>query len=225
MVMIARVEEHSFLSDRLGPNATVVDLGFNRGDFSLALIDRYGARVIAAEPVGDFVRDVGQRPDLVIEEVAIAEREGTLELRVPEGRCPTVLVSPNMSMVVVPSTTLRAFLDRHSVSKVDLLKLDIEGSETGVLLHSGEDVLRRCSQITVEFHDFVDPSIRDDVKRCIDKLKSAGFEMFRFSRDNTDVLFVNRSRISLSWAETLHLLAVKYLRGAARIVRRWLPVP
>src|SRR5262249_6049522 len=45
-------------------------------------------------------------------------------------------------------------LDRLLVDSVDLLKMDIEGAETDVLLHSRR--LNRVSQLMVEYHSFAD---------------------------------------------------------------------
>lgn len=51
----------------------------------------------------------------------------------------------------VPSVDFRQILVAHE--EIDLLKMDIEGAETEVLLHAGEE-LKRARRIFVEYHSF-----------------------------------------------------------------------
>ena len=54
---------------------------------------------------------------------------------------------------LVPSKRLRDVLESHA--EIDLLKVDIEGAETTVLLDCGE-ALRRVKYLYVEYHGFPD---------------------------------------------------------------------
>jgi len=73
-----------------------------------------------------------------------------------------------------------------------VLKIDIEGAELEMLLGTPESVLRRCDQITVEFHDFMDRSQAVDVRACIHRLRSFGFRPFRCRiLNHSDMLFVH----------------------------------
>ena len=54
--------------------------------------------------------------------------------------------------VMVPLMTLDYLIERHKFPKVDLLKLDIEGSEIDAL-QSGSETLRRTQTIIVETHE------------------------------------------------------------------------
>lgn len=58
----------------------------------------------------------------------------------------------NASGPVIQTVTLRALLDATACGTVDLLKMDIEGSEYDVLLSTPPDVLRRIRRIDVEYH-------------------------------------------------------------------------
>ena len=60
------------------------------------------------------------------------------------------------SDIQVETTTINAFCDKMNIDCINLLKLDIEGSELGVLSDLDADIMQKISQITCEFHDFLD---------------------------------------------------------------------
>jgi FkbM family methyltransferase len=71
---------------------------------------------------------------------------------------------------------LSEFAARNNTLKIDLLKLDIEGFEYGVL----EDVLSSkldIRQICVEFHHFLPGRTRDDTARAIALLRRNGYRI------------------------------------------------
>jgi FkbM family methyltransferase len=81
----------------------------------------------------------------------------------------------NAGSVSVKTTTLTSFVDRIPERHIDLLKMDIEGSEYEVLSSTPHSVLRRFCRIVVEYHQ-----VRDDVvdKRVLaGHLISAGFDL------------------------------------------------
>lgn len=56
--------------------------------------------------------------------------------------------------VAVPATTLRVLLDSNDVSEVDLLKVNIEGSEGPLFSALSPEVARRVVHAVVSCHDF-----------------------------------------------------------------------
>jgi len=84
--------------------------------------------------------------------------------------------------------------------KIDILKIDIEGGEYDLLLNSKEETMKKFKQISIEFHDFINPSLRDLNKEIINKLKSFGFTLvsskpayFRYGSNHYDTLFINKN--------------------------------
>jgi len=57
------------------------------------------------------------------------------------------------NVVRVPSTTLADLMDRHQLPTIDLLKMDIEGSEWEVLLSTPASVLQRIRRMQFEYHE------------------------------------------------------------------------
>lgn len=217
---IARVAGHSFLLRPLRqPGAVAIDGGANLGGFARPLARR--CRVLCVEPVPALAEGLRQA-GFAVERAALAERDGRARLELFQGTCASLAAEgrdDRVAAIEVETLTLESLLARHGLRQVALLKLDIEGPESAILLQASAELLARIDQITVEFHDFLYPALAPEVDRAIARMEAAGFACFRFSRDRSDVLFVNRERVPLG------ALRRWFLRGPYRLARgslRWL---
>lgn len=221
--MVHRIEAHSFFAAGLVPGAHVVDLGAHHGGFALEMIQRYDVRVTAVEADSDAAARIPQDPRLTVLTLAIAPETGTsLLYRVP-GRCSTTtsnMVTGPSESELVPAATVEAVLETHGGPEIALMKVDIEGAEAGIFLSTPSSVLRRINQLTVEYHDFIDPHLSDAVEEAHLYLLSTGFRYSRFSRDNTDVLYYREERIGPRLLLRTSAAVLKYTRGLRRISRR-----
>ena len=77
--------------------------------------------------------------------------------------------------ISVEMITLARLFELLGTDRVDLLKVDIEGAEWDVLSTLTPAVAQRIDQITVEFHDFMDPAERPRTEQCIARLEGLGF--------------------------------------------------
>ncbi len=213
---------HTFLPV-LGEASIVFDFGGNRGAFCHAIIEKFGCRVFAAEPVPSLQRAIAPHPKLDVLPVAIAGANGTLRINVYDERCATmfgdIAAGERSDTVEVEAVSLPEFQERTGAQHIDLLKVDIEGAEFDLFENTPAAVLSDIDQITVEFHDFLYPQMHARAEAAKLKLKSLGFSMISFSRDNTDVLFLNR-RLGVSVHERAWLYGVKYRRGVGRLLKR-----
>lgn len=222
---VAEIRRHSFICDGLSPDAVVLDLGMNRGDFSRALCQRFGCRIVGVEPVPELFDSLPSLPRVIAEPRAITADGAPVHVHLNADTCATIdprLAQAGADTVEVQSTTVGELMDRHGIERVALIKLDVEGAELEILQRLPSDVLARIDQLTVEFHDFLDPSQADGVRRVKARLAAEGFDCLSFSLDNTDVVFVNRaSSLALTAARRAWLIArYKYPRGVARRVAR-----
>jgi FkbM family methyltransferase len=213
---VHRIAGHSFLARGLAQGATAIDGGANLGAFARPLRGRFGARVVCVEPVPALAEALAAT-GLEVLRVALAPRPGPVRLRLYQGTCASLDAGPRPDQVgeiEVAALDLAGLLARlGDPASVALLKLDIEGPESALLLAAEPALLRRFRQITVEFHDFLDPRLAPAVAAAIDHLRAAGFHGVRFSRDNSDWLFVNARELPLS------ALARGYLRHPYRLAR------
>jgi FkbM family methyltransferase len=76
----------------------------------------------------------------------------------------------------VPTITMEKIFNLCSIKKIDLLKIDIEGAEWGLLETFGKDEYERIKSITIEFHDFIDARFQTQTLNCIERLKLLGYK-------------------------------------------------
>ena len=152
---------------RLWPDCqTIIDAGANIGTFSVWAARRLPqVRILALEPCPDTfsklqhnleVNQLGSRVQPV--QLALAaqcgEREiGTAVESQRRSLVPADLHAVKGKSIKVPSITLAELMERYQLHQIDLLKMDIEGSEWEVLLSTPIQVLRRIRRIQFEYHE------------------------------------------------------------------------
>jgi FkbM family methyltransferase len=221
---IARIAGHSFLTAPLRPGTAVLDLGVNHGEFATEILARFGCRVFGVEPVPELFAALPLLAGLTVEQLAVTGDGEPARLYVNHTTCATIqagLSQAGAPTVEVPGVTLAGLLDRHGLEHVALVKVDIEGAELAMVAAASDETLRRADQITIEFHDFLDPGLGGPVRDARRRLRAAGFAELAMSRDSSDVLFVNRSRIAFGAGHKLAAtITQKYPRGIGRIAAR-----
>jgi FkbM family methyltransferase len=162
---------------RIRPGDSVVDLGANIGAFTL-LAAKLGARVLAVEAQAGFIpllRELVKQngcEEKVFVEQALVGGHGMLDE-------PGVLDVASHHSPDRPPRHFRMaeLLDRHSLDRIEFLKIDIEGSEFDLLTRDN-DWLRRVQKITMEVHTlFGNPAI------LVATLAKFGFRSALFSAD------------------------------------------
>jgi FkbM family methyltransferase len=218
---IVTVSGHSFMPHALNSASTVIDLGANRGEFCLQICDRFRpARCIAVEASPALAASLFGPPSLTVLHRAICDRDGPIPFYVSDQLESSTMVASDAAIQTSPATivegiTLATLLRSNALSHIDLLKIDIEGAEVPLLLETPSDVLAGVAQITIEFHDFCNLTPTPVVHRMINRLKSLGFSAIRFSRNNTNWLFVNQHDPAFSpWRTSLAKFATSPLRRA-----------
>lgn len=142
---------------------TILDVGANAGIYSLAaLAVQPKAKVHAFEPTPDIANrlrataKLNVLDHLYVHEVAVSTRAGTATLRRFRGELGT---NEGMNFIseahadaddeTVQTVSLDQFCKDHSIDKVDLLKIDIQGHEYAAL--KGAEQLIRAGSIDTIF--------------------------------------------------------------------------
>jgi FkbM family methyltransferase len=154
--------------------------------FDLALIDRFGATVRSADPLGVFRRQAEARaggdPRFRFFEAALASRDGPLEMYGAEDPQSGSLSEANLygtrRRVTKSGRTLPSLMAEAGDERADLLKLDIEGSEYSVLR---ELDLRSLGVrvLCVELH--ASESVRE-ARALIERIRGQGYRLVHCKR-------------------------------------------
>lgn len=129
---------------RLVKGGAFVDVGSHIGSV-IAAVRRVSPRIpiIAIEAVPEKAAALQRLyPSVQVHAVAAGEREGEVEFSVDEERPGfSGLVRPGCAAIRVPMQRLDSLL--RSEDSIDVVKIDVEGAELGVL-RGGEQTIQRC---------------------------------------------------------------------------------
>jgi FkbM family methyltransferase len=171
----------------LGPHSIVYSVGSGRDiSFDLSLIQQYGLSVHAFDPTRkcrEWLSSQSLPPNFVFTGVGVAAYDGlgtfvlrsrldwdSYELNVPSGEA--------LDSEVLPVARIVTIMRQRGHEHLDVLKLDIEGSEYDVI----DDVLASqidVRQLLVEFHYEAKPASQlARVRRTLDVLERAGYKLF-----------------------------------------------
>jgi FkbM family methyltransferase len=139
-------DELKILTSRIADGFTFIDVGSNVGWYALSVAREAGAvptRILAVEPQPEIfdrlIYNIRQNPSCTIKAVdcAVADKTGELTLFLdPLNRGEASLKIVNSSQtdaIRVPAVTLLDLLSREGLTRIDALKLDVEGAEDLVL--------------------------------------------------------------------------------------------
>jgi FkbM family methyltransferase len=175
--------EHAYGADAaFEPGQTVIDVGGHIGAFACLTARRVGpsGRVITCEPAPDnaaLLRENLSRNGFTwarVHEAAVGEKPGEIDLYVADQASDnpaanTIFPSAGRKAVKVRLTTLDAICAEEGISRVDHLKLDIEGAELQAL-RGAEKTLAMTRRIVMEVHpERVEP------QTVLDFLSAHGF--------------------------------------------------
>jgi len=148
------------------PVHTVLDVGANFGAFTFAAADFFSSEVkhiVAVEPfavnhrrIQSVSRDNGLGHKVTAVNAAVSDQPGHGELRLSQGAHygHSLEVRKNpiaKGLQPVELTTLDVLRQRFGLGRIDLLKLDVEGSELAAL-DGGMETLRVTRTLIIEAH-------------------------------------------------------------------------
>ena len=117
---------------------TIIDCGAFIGMFTNYAITQGAMRIITVECETPYY-------DCLIKNVSNIRVE-TLFAKVSQENIP----SDNPK--VPPSITIEEIMNQKNLPKVDMVKMDIEGAEWGVLINMDDDVMKRVDKWAIEVH-------------------------------------------------------------------------
>jgi len=144
----------NFLVDQIPPQGTFFDVGSNIGLVCFGVSHRRpDVTIHAFEPSPVNVegwkrnKELAQQPNATLAEVALSDHCGTANFWVPSdtgsGMIRAAIESgvadaqPSPTDLLVPTVTLDDYCEKHNITNIDVLKLDVQGHEPAVLRGAG----------------------------------------------------------------------------------------
>jgi FkbM family methyltransferase len=199
---ICRLREHPFFGSLLARPAAVADCGAYRGEFFAALKSEYSISrpiLVEANPtLADSLKQkFGSQVNVLHAALSGANNKGPITLtRSADSESSSIFREWAAAYGVADQIDIPAVefsnVIRELGGRVDLVKLDVEGAEIGILESASASDLASCGQLTVEFHDRRPPLTRRDVDNVCRRMRAEGYGIVKPNWPNVDdVLFVN----------------------------------
>lgn len=183
-------------TEDINPNSVIYSFGIGEDiSFDLGLINEYGVTIHAFDPTPRSVKWLAKQElpeEFNSYEYGLADFNGTLEFVPPNNPEHVSYKASGKEMsgaVKLPVKNLASIKGELGHDKIDILKMDIEGSEYKALsdiLHSG--IFPK--QILVEFHHRFSNFNVSHTKRSIELLIKAGYDLFHVSPNYEDFCFI-----------------------------------
>lgn len=169
--------------------------------FDLDLIQKHKSNVFGFDPTPKSIKWCSEQnlpSQFKLTPVALAKESGTLTFHLPKNDdhvSGSSVGHENVSKlksIDVEAKSLSDIVAELGHTKIDVLKMDIEGSEYDVL-DSVLEVDLDVGQFAIEFHERFFQDGKDLTKLFIEKMKLKGYEVCAVSDTYEEVTFVNTS--------------------------------
>ena len=194
--------KHALIRRHLRPGMTFIDVGANKGDFTLLAAQLAGnsGRVISIEPEPEnhsmLQRSIALNnyANIRVMQVALSDGDGTANLQIGSTSGAHTL-SPEFNgirAVEVPTRTLDGIVAEEELGSVDMIKIDVQGFELAVLRGAAQ-TLRANPRIIL----LLDLPRQSEKRHAIGEyLAQFGFTYFPESDEDapTAIFLLRRSR-------------------------------
>lgn len=183
--------------DKLPKSPTVYSFGVGENiSFDLEMMRIFGAEVHAFDPTPRAIRwveNVDTPTNFFLHSYAVGHVDGDIAFYPPEceehvSHTAVDRINSGKNAIRVPMLRFATILDKLGHHSIDVLKMDIEGSEYDVI----DDMLysnTRPTQLLIEFHHRFPGIGIEQTKNAIKKLEKAGYSSFFVSRNAQEVSF------------------------------------
>ncbi|MAH83073.1 MAG: hypothetical protein CBB68_01000 [Rhodospirillaceae bacterium TMED8] len=229
--MLAEIQGHTFYLPALSTASVVFDLGAAGAGFAQEINRRTGCICHCAEASPVLIETMARGRGIHHHHVAICGKDGPFKMTVGGRDKERYWVKwegasgiSEKDIMEVPGLTLESFYKYCTVDQVDLIKVDIEGAEFSMFDSVSDETICRAAQWTIEFHDFIDPSLTPKVLAIIQRMRQLGYADIIMTRHaHGDVLFLDTSRLKINSSQLFYMRsALKYSRGVRRMLSRLL---
>jgi len=142
----------------LSPDSVVFDVGGYEGQWASDIFSRYFCQIHIFEPVHLFASRIERRfaenPKIIVHPFGLSNQ--TREEIITVNNDGSSLFKPGSQTETIQLVRAANFIREHNISQIDLMKINIEGSEYDLLEDLiGSGLVEKITNIQVQFHDFI----------------------------------------------------------------------
>ena len=186
-------------NDSLCDNSIVYSIGIGEDvSFDLDIIEKYSCKVFAFDPTPKSVNWVNKNVSnnkFNFSPTGISIEKGTRLFYLPKdskhvsGSLEKIFTVNESNAIELYFDTLKNQMTKNNHQKINLLKMDIEGSEYDILNFILTEKIE-IDQILVEFHPHLVQNGREKTKSTINKLENFGYKCFARSNSFLEYSFI-----------------------------------
>lgn len=175
---------------------TILDAGANIGFAAVFFANKFPkATIISIEPDGEnfekLVKNTEKYPQIKPIKGAIWNEETMIELKDEGWGTRGYIIDKSHESTETPNSikayTISGLMEELNIDQIDILKLDVEGSEKEIFTSNYNNWLPKTNCLIVELHDRMKPGCSDAVFNAISHYE------FKSSENGENVVFINNN--------------------------------
>jgi FkbM family methyltransferase len=159
--------------EELNESSLVFDLGGYEGQWTSDIYSMYRCKIHIFEPVITFAEKIGNRflknSDVIVHQFGLSNKNEILKIGIDNDS--TSIFKNGRELAEAKLIEADQFLKENKIGRIDLMKINIEGSEYDLLEHLiNTGYVKNIKNIQVQFHSFV-PNAEERMLNLQNKLK------------------------------------------------------
>lgn len=166
-----RGDKHLRMNYALTPDSVVLDVGGYIGDFTSAIVEKFGCRVLVFEPMQRFYQQCEERfadnDAVTVFNYGLGAADERLTLSDSDDASSFCRRNSEVESVSAELRDVDTIWRELGVQNVDLMKINIEGGEYPLLRRMlDQGLANRVNNFQIQFHNFVPDAVaqREDLR-------------------------------------------------------------
>jgi FkbM family methyltransferase len=166
----------------LDQNSAVFDLGGYEGQWSSDILSMYDCSIRIFEPVDTFASRIearfSSRKKIIVHRFGLSNETGNAQIYLAGDATSIFITGSECREIRLVKAS--DFFEREAISRVDLMKINIEGAEYDLLEHLLDSGLTRLiTNIQVQFHNIV-PNAEGRMNKIQERLRATHYLTYQY---------------------------------------------
>jgi FkbM family methyltransferase len=190
--------ELEYIKNELTNDSVFIDIGSNTGVYSLVIASKSSdIQVHAFDPINLNTSllassiDINSFSNITVNKTCVGDYDGTVEFSISSDSAYSSMLDsgrkPELTKVNLPIIKLDTYIRDMGISKVDIIKIDVEGAEKLVILGASNilsNSLLRPKLMMIELFDLNLKAFKTSVKEVVDLMTLNKYQPFVLENGN-----------------------------------------